>query len=121
MTPHNFKRMCCDIRRHWTRKDGLVALVGTGGWKRVLRLCVSSTDNNGLVAENCVVWDGDEVAYKGPLENDGLKEALTAAAVCRGELCTGLDMAAGRTGKRFCYGTRSNCPAACPLARKRKC
>lgn len=120
MTPANFKRMCADIRRMWTRKDGLVAKLGTGGLKRVLRICVSSTDNTGLIAENCKVWDDDALVYEGKIEDDGLKELLTSACVCRGELLTGLDMAAGRQGKRICYGTRNGCPKACPLAGRKQ-
>ena len=120
MTPQNFKRFCADVRRRWSRDNGLVALVCTGGRKRVLRVCVSTTINQGLVAENCVVWDGSQLAYEGPFESDALRSKFTVCGVCRCEFLTGREMAAGRHGKPVCYGTGRNCPKACPLNVKRK-
>jgi len=96
MTPAMFSSVGDSIRRAWTQKDGAVALLyDPKHEKPKLRLCVGPETNKGVMAEDCVLWDGDSRVYRGKLSSVELQKLLTNYRICKAEVTSVKDMGAG--------------------------
>ena len=117
MIPANHTRLCDDLRRTWTKKDGAVAIMTTPGRKTKLRVCVSG-QSNGLRAYTCVIWLLGDIIYQGPMESSDMREILTLHGVCRGEVTRAADLNDDAEKRGTCYGmgTAKHC-AKCKALR----
>ena len=120
MTPAAFKRLCADIRLKWMPGSGLVALLRGPALASVeLRLCASPSVNTGVMAENCVVWNGDDRVYKGGIEAEELKQLLTRHRICRAVYTTSKSMGSMRRPDWSCLGNALKCDGVrCPVRQK---
>jgi len=118
MTPANHKRLCDDLRRTWTKKDGVVAIMTSPGWKRQLRICISGQSQN-LRAYTCVIWCYGNIVYDGPMEAADMREILTTHGVCRGRVSTSAMLKDDDEHSHgMCYGTgNGKACAKCRAAR----
>ena len=109
MNKRSFDRLVTEVRRTWTPKSGAVALLGNKSNERVFRLTAGREKNDGLIAENCKLWDSlDELCYRGPLEKDLLKRLLHEASICRCRVTT-FRSVNGKGGTKLCLGNPDKC------------
>ena len=82
MTVPQFKKLISLIRRTWSSKEGsVVKLFSTN---EELLLSVGTHYNQGLMAENCKVWDENDesLLYDGALDSIELQKIFTAHKIC---------------------------------------
>ena len=115
MTDGAFNQMVLLLRKLWTRRQGaLFRLQRAEDDSAPLMLCVGAMSNTGLRAENCKVWQRDNLLYEGPLESLELQHLLTINNICFGELniASKLDV---KEGPCYCFGDPANCQQQCQL------
>ena len=118
MTDQAFNEMVLLLRRKWTRKQGaLIRLQRAEDDSSPLLLCVGAMLNQGFRAENCRVWDGNKLAYVGPLESQALQQLLTDKQTCFGELNTAAKLDV-KEGPCYCFGDPTDCSKQCQLRRQ---
>lgn len=92
MTVSQFKQLVSLIRRTWSSKEGSVVRLFSPN--KTLLLCVGTHYNQGLMAENCRVWDDADESqlYDGSLDSVELQKILTANKVCGVKITVSKDM-----------------------------
>lgn len=120
MTQQAFNEMVLLLRRKWTRKQGaLFRLQRAEDDSSPLLLCCGALSNQGFRAENCKVWQNDDLVYEGPLESPKLAYLLALRGVCFGELNTGAKLDV-RNGDYYCFGDADACPLTCQMRRPKR-
>ena len=114
MNRTQFADFVSTIRRVWNSRQGiLVNLFQKGGLDVRMRLTVGPvTNKDGLVAERCRVWLGDDCPYVGDIDSRELQTLLNEGRVCRAVFT---NTAAGGKGLSRCYGMPSARCGACRL------
>ena len=117
MTQQAFNEMVLLLRHKWTRKQGaLFRLQRAEDDSSPLLLCAGALSNQGFRAENCKVWQENDLVYEGPIESPQLAYLLTLRGICFGELTTGAKLDV-RKGEYFCFGDPDRCPMQCVMRR----
>lgn len=112
MQQTKFKELCAQVRRTWTKKSGAVALLKTKHVKqRSYRLCAGVTDNTGLMAEYCVLWDCEsgDMLYSGKLDHIGLRKVFTQLGVCSAAVTTVKRLQSATRRDYLCLGSPDGC------------
>lgn len=76
MIVKEFNNLCQEIRRIWTPHTGIVVLLSSFMKDDPLRLCVPPAQE-AVEAEDCLLWDDEELVYKGKLTSEALRNKLT--------------------------------------------
>ena len=110
MKQPGFEKLCKDLARIWTRKDGALAKLGscsesTGSYI----LCIGAKNNTGFSAHYCVVWEGDNKAFEGRLHSIELRKFLTSKHLCFAEVTTSRMLDQNKKGLINCYGKKESC------------
>lgn len=120
MTIEQFQLMIQLVRKAWTKRNGIIIrLQRQEDDRHPLLLCVGALANKGFIAQNCKVWQHDDLLYEGPLNSDDLKQLLDEQQICYAEInhVKRLDV---HRGLYTCLGDRSTCQYDCELRRAKK-
>ena len=120
MTTEQFQQLIQLIRKAWTKRNGIVIRLQKQEEDRhPLMLCVGAMANTGFIAQNCKVWQHDDLLYEGPLTSEDLKQLLTEQKICYAEVnnVKRLDV---KRGVYVCFGNREECIHDCELRRAKK-
>lgn len=115
MTQEQFNQLVLLIRKAWSKKTGLVVrLQRQEDDVRPLLMCMGSFSNPGFVAQNCKLWEADDLLYDGKINDEKLRQILTDKEICHAEISTvkRLDV---NSGVYTCLGDRENCTKDCGL------
>lgn len=115
MKKERFDELCLLIRRSWTRDEGVVVELATSTGIPSLQLCVGRFRNPDFVADRCVVWDGDKLAYEGAIMNTCLLALLNRRHICRCHITSVRQMGSNRKGEDMCLGSCDTCRKECSL------
>ena len=120
MTTEQFQQLIQLVRKAWTKRNGIVIrLQSQEDDRHPLLLCVGAMANTGFIAQNCKVWQHDDLLYEGPLNSDDLCNLLTEHDICYTEVnnVKRLDV---KRGVYVCLGNREECQLDCELRRAKK-
>jgi len=121
MDSKRYDAFCTSIRQAWTHEEGVLLRMKTSSHgKKTWRLCAGNHRNEGLVARNVVLWDGDTMLYDGPLLSKGLRKLLNRKEICHIELTSSRLLDQGRRGVFRCLKDPSKCQAKCRLRNKKE-
>jgi hypothetical protein len=120
MTQDQFNELYRLIRKGWTKRTGIVVrLQRAEDDSSPLLLCVGCLSNPGFIAQNCKLWDGDDLLYDGPIMSDKIRQLLTDNNICHAEVSTAkrLDVS---NGVFTCLGDKTTCDKSCTLRKAKK-
>lgn len=120
MTEEKFDSLYALIRKGWSKRNGIVVrLQRAEDDSSPLLLCVGCLSNPGFIAQNCKLWNGDDLLYDGPIVSDKLKQLLKDNNICHAEVSTAkrLDVS---NGVFTCLGDKAACDKNCALRKAKK-
>lgn len=120
MTQDQFNELYKLIRKGWTKRLGIVVrLQRAEDDSSPLLLCVGCLSNPGFIAQNCKLWDGDNLVYDGPIMSPDLRQIFTNENICHAEVSTSkrLDVS---NGVFTCLGDKTTCDKSCSLRKAKK-
>lgn len=110
MKQPEFEKLCNDLARIWTRKDGALARLGRCSASVGSHiLCIGAKSNTGFAAHYCVVWFGDSKVFEGRLHSIELRKFLTSNHLCYAEVTTSRMLDQNKRGLINCYGSKVSC------------
>lgn len=116
MTNEQFRKLVAGIQCRWSDKEGLIALAYSADYTdgKVLRICVGTVNNTGIVASDCLVWLEEDMLYQGKLDDKALKKLLDSNHICHIEYTNYRRVGFSITDAE-CFGRKSSKCGSCTL------
>lgn len=119
MDKQAFKSMLDGIEGNFSPTSGLVVHLRKQSNGHCLSLCTSIFRNIGMVPEECLVWNDEDLVYEGALDNKKLFNVLNKHKVCCAEYTSVDLMEQGQKGMFMCLGDTCSCTnRKCKLRRR---